>query len=97
MVGLGETAEEVRAVIADLRGHGCELLTVGQYLRPSPRHLPVERYWSPGEFGALAAYARGLGFRHVESGPLARSSYRAAGQARAAGVAPAAAGGGGRP
>ena len=96
MVGLGETAAEVRAVIADLRGHGCELLTVGQYLRPSPRHLPVERYWSPGEFGALAAYARALGFRHVESGPLARSSYRAAGQARAAGVAPAA-GGGGRP
>jgi len=84
MVGLGETLEELRATIADLRGHGCDLLTVGQYLRPTPKHLPVERYVPPEEFAELAEYARSLGFAHVEAGPLVRSSYHAGEQAHAA-------------
>lgn len=84
MVGLGETLDELRAAIADLREHGCDLLTVGQYLRPTPKHLPVERYVPPEEFAEIAEYARGLGFAHVEAGPLVRSSYHAGEQARAA-------------
>jgi lipoic acid synthetase len=79
----GETVEELLAVFADLRAHGVDLLTVGQYLRPSPKHLPVERYWHPDEFAALAEAARALGFRHVEAGPLVRSSYHAGEQAAA--------------
>ena len=86
MLGLGETAGEVSAVLRDLRVAGCQLLTIGQYLRPSAKHLPVERYAPPEEFEALAAEARGLGFAHVESGPMVRSSYRAEAQAAAAGV-----------
>ena len=77
MVGLGETMPEVKATIEDLREHGCELLTVGQYLRPSAKHLPVERYWHPDEFGEIAAHARAIGFRHAECGPLVRSSWHA--------------------
>jgi lipoic acid synthetase len=91
MLGLGETADEVRATMADLHGAGVQLLTIGQYLRPSPAHLPVARYVPPGEFEAFAADGRALGFRHVEAGPLVRSSYHAKRQVEAA-RAPAAAG-----
>jgi lipoic acid synthetase len=77
MLGLGETDDEVRAGIRDLRSVGVELLTIGQYLQPSASHLPVARWWHPDEFAALGEYARSLGFAHVESGPLVRSSYHA--------------------
>jgi lipoic acid synthetase len=77
MVGLGETTVEVRGAIADLRAVGVDLLTIGQYLQPTSRHLPVARWWTPDEFDALGEFARGLGFAHVESGPLVRSSYHA--------------------
>ena len=83
MVGLGETRAELRATLADLRGVGCDILTIGQYLRPSAAHLPVERYYHPDEFADLKAHALTLGFRHVESGPLVRSSYHAHEQADA--------------
>ncbi len=84
MVGLGETEEELLAVFADLREAGVDLLTVGQYLRPSSKHLPVARYWHPDEFAALKARALELGFAHVEAGPFVRSSYHAGEQAHAA-------------
>jgi lipoic acid synthetase len=84
MVGLGETFEELRQTLADLRAHEVDLVTVGQYLRPSPKHLPVERYWHPEEFAAIAEAGRALGFRHIEAGPLVRSSYHAGEQQRAA-------------
>jgi lipoic acid synthetase len=74
---MGETADEVRAAILDLRSVGVDILTIGQYLRPSADHLPVAHWWTPDEFAALRAYADGLGFRHVEAGPLVRSSYHA--------------------
>ena len=77
MVGLGETRAEVLEVARGLRAAGVDALTVGQYLRPTRRHLPVERYWEPEEFAALAADARGLGFRSVACGPLVRSSWNA--------------------
>ena len=77
MLGLGERREEVLAVLADLRAHDCEMLTMGQYLSPSRHHLPVERYWEPAEFDALGEEARALGFTNVASGPLVRSSYHA--------------------
>jgi lipoic acid synthetase len=79
MLGLGETTDELTSVFRDLRAVGCEILTLGQYLRPSgdARHLPVERYVPPAEFAALRDVALGLGFSHVESGPLVRSSYHA--------------------
>jgi lipoyl synthase len=77
MVGLGETHDELVAAFEDLRAHGVELLSVGQYLRPSDRHLPVVRYWHPDEFKALEEAAYGLGFTHVAAGPLVRSSYHA--------------------
>ena len=77
MVGLGETREELVSVFADLRASAVDVLTVGQYLRPSMRHLPVERFVAPEEFEELKSIARGMGFRHVESGPLVRSSYHA--------------------
>ena len=77
MLGLGETQEELVSVFADLRRIGCDILTLGQYLRPSAEHLPVERYVPPEEFAALRAEALVLGFRHVEAGPLVRSSYHA--------------------
>lgn len=77
MVGLGESAPEVRAAIFDLAAVGVQILTIGQYLRPSEAHLDVQRWWTPAEFDALGDYARSLGFAHVESGPLVRSSYHA--------------------
>jgi lipoyl synthase len=77
ILGMGETAVEVRGAIADLAGVGVDILTVGQYLRPTALHLPVVKWWHPDEFAALGAYARSLGFSHVESGPLVRSSYHA--------------------
>jgi lipoic acid synthetase len=78
MLGLGESREEVVATLRDLRGVGCQRLTLGQYLRPSLAHLPVARYWSPEEFAELGAVAREMGFAQVRSGPLVRSSYHAA-------------------
>ena len=77
MVGLGETRDELLDTFALLAGAGVEILTLGQYLRPSLAHLPVERYWHPDEFAALRLEALRLGFRHVEAGPLVRSSYHA--------------------
>jgi lipoic acid synthetase len=77
MLGLGETTEEVFETLADLRSVGCDLLTLGQYLRPSPRHLPVARYVPPEEFAELGRLARTLGFLEVASGPFVRSSYHA--------------------
>ena len=77
MLGLGETMDEIDAVLRDLRAVGCDVLTVGQYLRPTLKHLPVARFVPPAEFDALAGRARAMGFRHVESGPLVRSSYHA--------------------
>jgi lipoic acid synthetase len=77
MLGLGETHEELLSVFQDLRAVGCSILTLGQYLRPSTEHLPVERYVPPEEFAALREEGLGLGFRHVEAGPLVRSSYHA--------------------
>jgi len=78
MVGLGETAAEVEQAMADLRANGVEILTLGQYLRPSPRHLPVMDFVTPAQFDAYRERGLALGFRHVASGPLVRSSYRAA-------------------
>jgi len=83
MVGLGETLEEVKAVMRDQRSWGVDILTVGQYLQPSKQHLPLERYYRPDEFGELKEYGLQIGFRWVESGPLVRSSYHAADQVRA--------------
>ena len=77
MLGLGETREEIIEVLKDLRAHDCDMLTLGQYLQPSRHHLAVERYWAPEEFDALGVEARELGFVHVASGPLVRSSYHA--------------------
>jgi len=88
MLGLGETLDEVRATMADLHGAGVQLLTLGQYLRPSPQHLPIARYVPPAEFQALAAAGAALGFRHVEAGPLVRSSYHAKRQVEAASGVP---------
>ncbi|BEV36440.1 lipoyl synthase [Synechococcus sp. M16CYN] len=78
MLGLGETKEEVIATMRDLRAVDCQRLTLGQYLRPSLAHLPVQRYWTPQEFDELGAIAQQLGFIQVLSGPLVRSSYHAA-------------------
>jgi lipoic acid synthetase len=77
MVGLGETRDELRRTFADLREVDCDILTIGQYLRPSEKHLPLVRYYHPDEFAEMKAEALALGFRHVESGPLVRSSYHA--------------------
>ena len=81
MLGLGEREDEVLEVLHDLRAQACDMLTLGQYLRPSRYHLAVERYWRPEEFAALGERARALGFRNVASGPLVRSSYHADRQA----------------
>jgi lipoic acid synthetase len=83
MVGLGEELEEVVAVFDDLRSAGVSILTIGQYLRPSPTHAQMARYYHPDEFAALKRIALGKGFVHVESGPLVRSSYHAHEQADA--------------
>jgi lipoic acid synthetase len=77
MLGLGESAEELLDVLADLRAVCCDTLTLGQYLAPTLKHVPVARYLPPAEFDALAALARSLGFAHVASGPFVRSSYHA--------------------
>jgi len=77
MVGLGETDEEIIDVLKDLRNHGCDRLTLGQYLQPSIHHLPVERYVTPETFDRLADIAKELGFKNVASGPMVRSSYHA--------------------
>ena len=83
MLGLGEEWDEVTATLADLRKAGCAILTLGQYLRPSAAHLPMARYYHPDEFARLKAIALEMGFTHVESGPLVRSSYHAHEQADA--------------
>ncbi len=83
MVGLGETVEEVKAVMRDQRSWGVDILTVGQYLQPSRKHLPIARYYTPEEFTEIREYGLSIGFRWVESGPLVRSSYHAAEQVRA--------------
>ena len=101
MVGLGETRPELRQTFLDLRAVDCDILTIGQYLRPSAEHLPVVRYYHPDEFAEMRDEALGLGFKHVESGPLVRSSYHARDQvpdaearraARAAGISAGAGG-----
>jgi lipoic acid synthetase len=86
MVGLGETIEEVKAVMDDLRTWGVNILTLGQYLQPSKKHLPIERYYTLEEFAELKDYGLSIGFSWVESGPLVRSSYHAAQQVRALSV-----------
>ena len=77
-LGVGENIDEVHEVFSDMRQAGVRSLTVSQYLRPSPQHLPVERYVHPDEFAELETVAIDMGFEHVASGPLVRSSYRAA-------------------
>lgn len=87
MVGLGEETHELIDVFRDLAAFGVEILTIGQYLRPSKDQLPIARYYTPAEFASLKEEAMKFGFRHVESGPLVRSSYHARQQAAAAGLA----------
>ena len=77
MLGLGETIDEIKQVMQDLRDHGCRMLTLGQYLQPSRHHLAVERFVTPAEFDGLAVVAKEMGFEHVASGPMVRSSYHA--------------------
>ena len=86
MVGLGETDEEILAVMRDLRAHGVAMLTIGQYLAPSAHHLPVERYVTPEAFARFEREAQAMGFRHAAVGPLVRSSYHADRQAHLAGA-----------
>jgi lipoyl synthase len=90
MLGLGETLDQVHQTLRDLRAHRVEMVTIGQYLQPSAHHHPVLRYWTPDEFKALEVFGLELGFSHVASGPLVRSSYHA--DQQAAGAARAAAG-----
>ncbi len=77
MVGLGETWDEILATMADLRAVGCDLLTIGQYLRPSPKHIEIAKFYTPEEFTRLRDEGMRMGFRHVAAGPLVRSSYHA--------------------
>ncbi|MBL8246559.1 MAG: lipoyl synthase [Rhodanobacteraceae bacterium] len=86
MLGLGEELEQVHQAMRDLRAHDVDMVTIGQYLQPSAHHHPVVRYWTPEEFEALREYGNSLGFSHVASGPLVRSSYHADRQAHEAGV-----------
>jgi lipoyl synthase len=88
MVGLGESDDEILAVMRDLRSHDVDMLTIGQYLQPSPHHLPVERYVAPETFRKYEEVAAQIGFRHAAIGPLVRSSYHADRQAHGAGVTP---------
>ncbi len=81
MLGLGETRDEVLSVMRDLRAHGCDMLTLGQYLQPSREHLPVRRFWTPEEFDELRRDGEAMGFANVASGPMVRSSYHADQQA----------------
>jgi lipoic acid synthetase len=87
MVGLGEGDEEILQVMRDLRAHDVDMLTIGQYLQPSPHHLPVERYVEPQAFAVFEREAVSLGFKHAAVGALVRSSYHADRQAHEAGVA----------
>ncbi|OAI53397.1 lipoyl synthase [Betaproteobacteria bacterium SCGC AG-212-J23] len=87
MVGLGETDEEILAVMRDLREHDVDMLTIGQYLQPSPHHLAVERYVTPDRFSVFEKEAVSLGFKHAAVGPMVRSSYHADRQAHEAGIA----------
>ncbi|MBK1643439.1 lipoyl synthase [Thiocapsa imhoffii] len=82
MLGLGETLSEVQQTLRDLRDHGCDMLTLGQYLQPSRDHLPVKRFWTPEEFDDLRRFSESIGFSSVASGPMVRSSYHADQQAR---------------
>jgi len=82
MIGLGESRTEIETALADARAAGCDVVTIGQYLQPTPTHWPVDRYWTPEEFDAIGLYARRLGFTSVMSGPFVRSSYNAAEAAR---------------
>ncbi|MCY4145955.1 MAG: lipoyl synthase, partial [Chloroflexi bacterium] len=82
MLGLGETVDEARQTMRDLAAVGVDILTLGQYLQPSKRHLPIARYYTPQEFAELREAGLEMGFKWVESGPLVRSSYRAAEQVR---------------
>ncbi|NJL28231.1 MAG: hypothetical protein HC897_10230 [Thermoanaerobaculia bacterium] len=77
MLGIGETPEELRQTLREVRAAGVEVLTLGQYLQPTPEHLPVDRFVHPDEFAEHKAFALALGFAHCESGPLVRSSYHA--------------------
>ncbi|HEV2457909.1 MAG TPA: lipoyl synthase [Ktedonobacterales bacterium] len=86
MLGLGETREELSELMRDIRAADVDILTIGQYLQPTQEHLPIERYWTPDEFADLKREGMALGFRHVESGPLVRSSYHAWDQVKAAGM-----------
>lgn len=87
MLGLGETLEQVHRTLNDLRQHAVDMITIGQYLQPTPHHHPVLRYWTPDEFKALELFGMDLGFQHVASGPMVRSSYHADEMAHAAGYA----------
>jgi lipoic acid synthetase len=77
ILGMGESAEEVRAALSDLRAVGVDIVTLGQYLQPTGQHLPIARWWTPAEFDAVREEAQAMGFAHVEAGPLVRSSYHA--------------------
>jgi lipoic acid synthetase len=77
MLGLGETHDEIVELLRDIRAHNVDIVTIGQYLRPSPQHLPIERYVPPDEFREYAHIGREMGFRNLYSGPLVRSSYHA--------------------
>lgn len=84
IVGMGETMDEVRQTMADLRSVDCDLLTIGQYLRPSVKHIKIDRFYTPAEFEELRLVGEQMGFKHVAAGPLVRSSYHADDQHTAA-------------
>jgi lipoic acid synthetase len=84
ILGMGERPDEIPHALADLAAAGCDIVTIGQYLRPSSFHLPVDRWVSPDEFGRWRTEGEALGISHVEAGPLVRSSYRAGKQFRRA-------------
>jgi lipoic acid synthetase len=84
ILGMGETEDEVVAAMTDLRSVGVDIVTLGQYLRPSAAHLPVERWWTPDEFDNLRIVGEAMGFAHVQASPLTRSSYHARQAAAAA-------------
>ena len=90
MLGLGETMKQVQGTLRDLRAHDVDMITIGQYLQPSASHHPLMRYWTPEEFKELEDFGYALGFSHVASGPMVRSSYHADRSAKEAGIAPAA-------
>ena len=87
MLGLGETREQVEETLRDLRAHDVDMITIGQYLQPSPHHHPVMRYWTPDEYRHFEEFGMALGFTHVASGPMVRSSYHADRSAKEAGLA----------